>query len=117
MHRHAGSQFACQIGGACEQLVRCEVVADQGDPSLDPTARREPLDQGALAIEHLGGRGGERAVLDVPSPHPERCPYPDVAERPADGVAVGDRAGLDHRRDTVAERLDRGQRGGHLVVE
>ena len=100
-----------------EQFVRCEVVADQGDPALDPTARRELLDQGTLAIEHLRRRRCERTVLDVPSPHPERGPYADVAEGPANGVAVGDRAGLDHRRDTVTERLDRGHRGGDLVVE
>ena len=43
VHRHAGAHRAGEVGGAGQQLVAGQVVADEGDPALDEAARRERL--------------------------------------------------------------------------
>ena len=109
-------QRASQLGGAGEQLVAGQVVADERDPTLDQPAGGEGLDDGSLAVEHLRHGADERAFLDVPSPRADRAADADRLHRLGDAIGMGDGAGFDHRRDAVLGALDRRQRGRQLVV-
>ena len=91
-------------------------MADQGHPTFDATAGWVPLDDRSLPVEHLVGRRGIRAVVDVPPPHAERRPEAGDVERTGDGIAVGDRTGLDDGGDPVGECLDGRDGGRDLVV-
>ena len=74
------------------------------------------VEHGGLALQHLGGGRGERTVLDVPTPRPDRAPHADRGHAGRDPCRMGHRAGLDRRRDAVGDRLDAGEGGGELVV-
>ena len=117
VHRHTGAEFAGEVGRAGEQFVRGEIVADEGDPTLDQaSARWIPSDHGPLTGEHLRRRRRERPVVDVPPPHTDRGADTGRIEGDGDAVDVGDRAGLHQRRHAVRQRLDGRQCGRDLVV-
>jgi hypothetical protein len=116
VHRHRRAELAREVGGTGEQRVRGEIVADERDPPLDQAAGGKELDHRALAIEHLVARRRVRPDLDVPAPRADRPPQPGRQHTGRHPFGVGDRSGLDHRRHTVAQRLDRAQRRRQLVV-
>ena len=116
MHREAGVEPAGQIGGAGHQLVGRQIVADEGHPPLDQAAARVGGHHRRLALEHLRRGRGERPDLDVPAPRADGASDADGLHGLGHTVGVGDGAGFDDRGGAVAEALDGGQRGRHLVV-
>ncbi len=84
-------------------------------PSTRPPAGKR-VDDGSLAIEHLGRRADERPFLDVPSPRADRASYPNSVHRLGDAIGVGDGTRLDHRRHPVLGALDGAQGGRQFIV-
>ena len=79
VEREADPAVAGQLARAGDQLVAHQVVPDERDPALDEAAGRQPVEQVAVPREHLGGRGAEGHVVDVPSPLPIVARIPTVA--------------------------------------
>ena len=107
VEREPGAPAAGQLARAGDELVAHQVVADEGDPSLDQTAGREPVEQGGLAAASTSAAGAANGPSSTSQPHGRSCP----ASRPppnAGGDPVGMRHGarLDRGRDAVGDRLD-----------
>ena len=117
VHRHVRAAGAGEVGGAGEQGVGGEVVADERDPALDEAAGRQEVEASPPGGRASRRSGRRTARARCPSPRRRaRRGCPTVRAASAAGCEVSDRAGLDHRGHAVEEAVDERQRRREPVV-
>ena len=69
-----------------------------------------------LAVQDLVGRGGIRAISQVPAPRADTAADSDPSKGLTDTIRMSDRPCLDRCGDAIAHRLEQGEGGRQLVV-
>jgi hypothetical protein len=68
MERQVGPRSAGQVAGRDDELVRHQIVTDEGDPTVDPRVIIREVEHDSLPCEHLGDRAGPRQAGHVGTP-------------------------------------------------